>query len=150
MLLVDAVPNPLQDVEVLKAVIGAIATITVAALSLYGVIRAAQRPSRTKPPVEGDTGKALQEFNGTQNEFMALVIADNTDLRGQLQQVKDMVEKIQEHQNQFIGAVRRYLMKLAHAWPGPGYMPPPDDEDFHILEDTLPSNPRKPLDKDRI
>lgn len=139
MFFVDAAANPLADVEVLKAVIGAVATIAVAALGLYGVIRSSKKPSSTKPP-EGSTGPALEQFNGTQNEFMALVVADNRDLREQMVQLKTSVESIKEHNETFFGAVRRCILKLAVAWGQPGPMPWPDDNDFHILEDTLPGD----------
>ena len=133
--------NPLADVEVLKAVIGGLATVIVAALGLYGVIRSASKPSRTKPPEGGEPGKVLETFNGTQNEFMALVIADNKTMREKLGQLEGTVESIKNHQENFLGAVRRYLMKLATAWSQPDPMPWPDDNDFHILEDTLPTRP---------
>lgn len=133
-----------SDPEVFKALIGALATVIVAALGLYGVIRSAKKPSATKPP-EGNTGPALEQFNGTQNEFMALVVADNRILReGQEAQkaemaiLKESVESIKLHNETFFGAVRRYILKLATAWGEPGPMPWPDDNDFHILEDTLP------------
>lgn len=136
-----------SDPEVFKALIGAFATIIVAALGLYGVIRSAKKPSVTKPP-EGNTGPALEQFNGTQNEFMALVVADNRILReGQEAQkaemaiLKENVESIKIHNETFFGAVRRYILKLAVAWGTPGPMPWPDDNDFHILEDTLPGRP---------
>lgn len=128
-----------SDPEVIKAIIGAMATVAVAALGLYGVIRQASKPSKTKPPVGEGTGPALEQFNGTQNEFMALVVADNKDLRSQMGELKSAVDSIKEHQETFLGAVRRYLMKLASAWGQPGPMPWPDDNDFHILEDTLPT-----------
>lgn len=140
-----------EQVEIFKAIAGAIATILAAVLAVTGVIYAASRPSKIKPPVP--QGGLPAEFNGTQNEFMALVVADNRDLReGQerqnkvladqnrvIDELKAMVESIKDHQDQFLFAVRRYLMKLASEWPGPEKMPWPDEEDFHILEDTLPS-----------
>jgi hypothetical protein len=133
------------DPEIIKAVIAAIATISVAALGLYGVIKSAQKPSRTKPP-EGNTAGALESFSGTQNEFMALVVADNkslrdgqTELTRKVEQALDELAEVKRHSETFLGAVRRYLMKLATAWGQPGPMPWPDDNDFHILEDTLPN-----------
>lgn len=129
-----------EEIEVLKAIIAAAGTILVAYIGYLGVRASARKPSKDKPPV-GDTAKPLQEFNGTQNEFMALVIADNADLRGQLVELKVTVESIKDHQESFLGAVRRYLMKLATAWVGPDPMPWPDDADFHILEETLPGRP---------
>ena len=140
-----------ETLDVVKAVVAALATLGVAALGLIGVIYSARKPSKDKPPV-GNTGKALQEFNGTQNEFMALVIADNGDLRRQQAEMNMKLEGLNDHlarQNEeiaavkrhsetFLGAVRRYLMKLATAWTGADPMPWPDEEDFHILEDTLP------------
>lgn len=140
MFFADDASSLFTDVEIWKAVIGAVATITVAALGLYGVIRSARKPSNTKPP-EGKTGPALETFNGTQNEFMALVVADNKDLRQQMVDLKSSVESIKQHNETFFGAVRRYILKLATAWGQPGPMPWPDDNDFHILEDTLPSRP---------
>ena len=137
-----------MDIEVLKAIIGAVATITVAALGLYGVIKSAQKPSKTKPP-EGNTEGKLETFSGTQNEFMALVVADNRNLRNEMGQLTSKVEaalgelaEVKRHSETFLGAVRRYLMKLAVAWGQPGPMPWPDDNDFHILEDTLPNRSR--------
>ena len=127
-----------SDSEVIKALIGAFATVAVAALGLFGVIHSARKPSRTKPPTGEGTGPALEQFNGTQNEFMALVVADNKDLRSQMVELKDAVNSIRTHQETFLGAVRRYLMKLAVAWGQTGPMPWPDENDFHILEDTLP------------
>jgi hypothetical protein len=122
--------------EVIKAIIGVIGTLGVAAIGLAGVVISSRRPSKDKPPV-GES-KPLSEFNGTQNEFMALVIKDNSELREQLRQVIERVDSMQRHQDGFLGAVRRYLMKLATAWVGPDPMPWPDDADYHILEETLP------------
>lgn len=128
-----------SDPEIVKALIGAMATVMVAALGLYGVIKSASKPSKTKPP-EGNTGPALEQFNGTQNEFMTLVVADNKDLRTQMSELKTSVESIKQHNETFFGAVRRYILKLATAWGQPGPMPWPDDNDFHILEDILPAS----------
>jgi len=139
------------DVEIVKAVIAGLATVIVAVVGVIGVIVQARKPSKDKPPV-GDTGKALDEFNGTQNEFMSLVIADNSTLRSQMKDTNDKLEKmgtqlstfqrelldVKQRSENFLGAVRRYLMKLATAWTGTEPMPWPDEEDFHILEDTLP------------
>ncbi len=139
MLLLEAAPvsSLLGDSEVVKALIGAMATVLVAALGLYGVIRSAQKPSRTKPPTS--TGpQTLQAFSGTQNEFMALVIADNKTMRDELHEVRGSVEDIKDHQESFVAAVRRYLTKLATAWGHESTMPFPDENDFHLLEDTLP------------
>lgn len=140
MLLIEAAPvtTLLGDSEVIKALIGGVATIVVAALGLYGVIRQANKPSRTKPPVGETAPNALEQFNGTQNEFMALVIADNRTMREELGGLRTTVDSIKTHQETFLGAVRRYLMKLATAWGHDSPMPWPDDNDFHILEDTLP------------
>lgn len=146
MLLLEAAPisSLLGDSEVVKALIGGLATILVAALGLYGVIRQASKPSRTKPPTT--TGpQTLQTFSGTQNEFMALVIADNKTLRenqeGQnrvMEELKETVGEIKEHQDKFVAAVQRYLIRLAAAWGHESTMPWPEEDDFHLLEDTLP------------
>ena len=130
--------NPLLDIEVLKAIIGAAATVIVAAIGLLGVIRSAAKPSTTKPP-QGTTGpQTLQTFSGTQNEFMALVIADNKTMRDELHALRSSVDEIKEHQETFVAAVRRYLTKLAMAWGYEPHMPWPDETDFHLLEPTLP------------
>ena len=142
MFLSDAVTtpgNPFMDIEVMKAIIGAAATVAVAALGLYGVIHSASKPSKTKPPT-GNTGpQALQTFSGTQNEFMALVITDNKTMREEIHGLRGSVEEIKEHQETFVAAVRRYLTKLASAWGHEAAMPWPDENDFHLLEDTLPN-----------
>lgn len=134
-----------ETIEILKALLATAGTLGVAALGLAGVIYSSRRPSRTKPPT-GNTGKALDEFNGTQNEFMSLVIADNKTLRETMNGLEekvtralDEVSSVKRHQETFLGAVRRYLMKLATAWVGPDPMPWPDEGDFHILEITLPN-----------
>lgn len=142
-----------DQVEIFKAVAGAIATILAAVLAVAGVIYAARRPSKQKEPPTDHRGYPLENFQGTQNEFMALVVQDNRSLRdGQeklndvldeqnrvIDELKAMVESIKQHQDSFLFAVRRYLMKLASEWPGPEKMPWPDEEDFHLLEDTLPN-----------
>lgn len=128
-----------DQVEIAKAVLAALATLGVAALGLFGVILSSRKPSKDKPPLGGDPGHALNTFNGTQNEFMALVIADNRTQREELAELKQTVDSIKQHQDSFLGAVRRYLMKLATAWGLEGPMPWPDDTDYHILEETLPT-----------
>jgi len=139
--------------EIIKAIIASLGTVTVAAIVLVGTFISSQKPSKSKPPT-GDT-RPLAEFNGTQNEFMALVIRDNTDLREQLggqidtlDELKRTVDSIKTHQETFMGAVRRYLMKLATAWAGPTPMPWPDDADFHILEETLPAGRRMTINEE--
>lgn len=130
-----------EIIDLLKALLAAGATLGVAAIGLYGVVLSSRKPSRDKPPV-GDTGKALENFNGTQNEFMALVIADNRNMRTDIAELRQTQSEYKAHQEHFLEAVRRYLMKLATAWGvTPGPMPWPDDNDFHILEDTLPTRP---------
>lgn len=133
-----------EAVEIFKAVAAAVATVFTALLVFFGVVVSSRKPSTLKPPT-GDTGKALEQFNGTQNEFMALVVADNAALRAgqerqeaRIKELGETVESIKEHQETFLGAVRRYLMKLAQAWGLDTPMPWPDEDDFHILEDTLP------------
>lgn len=136
--------------EIIKALLATVATLIVGAMTLAGVILSSRKPSTTKPPKSTN----LQEFNGTQNQFMALVIADNADLRKRMEEQREIstnqeiklnevalaLDGIKVHQNNFLAAVRRYLMKLASAWVGPDPMPWPDDVDFHILEETLPKN----------
>lgn len=129
--------------EIVKAALASLATVLVAGFVLLGTIISSKKPSKDKPP----TGAGhLSEFSGTQNEFMALVVRDNKELRDRqavldelMQELKLTVDSIKVHQETFMGAVRRYLMKLATAWAGPGAMPWPDDADFHILEETLPA-----------
>lgn len=130
--------NP-EQVEIAKAMLAALATLGVAGLGLVGVVISSKKTSKDKPPVTTD-GHRLDHFNGTQNEFMALVIADNKSQREKLEKLESTVESIKLHQDTFLGAVRRYLMKLAEAWGTvEGPMPWPDETDFHILEDTLPN-----------
>lgn len=128
-----------ENVEIVKAIIASIATLGVAGLGLMGVIHSSRKPSKDKPPTGAE--QPLAQFNGTQNEFMALVIKDNSDLRAKVLVIEEKIGEIQTHNETFLGAVRRYLMKLATAWGVSGPMPWPDENDFHILEETLPSRP---------
>lgn len=128
-----------ETVEVAKAVIAALATLGVAILGVVGVVISSRKPSKDKPPAIDNAGHKLDQFNGTQNEFMALVISDNKTQREELAELRLAVESIKKHQDTFLGAVRRYLIKLAHAWGTTDEpMPWPDDPDFQILEETLP------------
>lgn len=105
--------------------------------------------ARKTPPATVDEPKAppspLANFSGTQNEFMALVIADNAAIRAELAGVRVEVEglrgELQEARSihgAFERAVRRYLELLAGVWPGPDPMPWPDSDDLAVLERTLP------------
>jgi len=128
-----------DQVDIAKAILAAMATVTVAGLGLLGVVISSRKPSKDKPPFIDDAGRKLDQFNGTQNEFMALVISDNKTQRQELSELRQAVESIKAHQDTFLGAVRRYLMKLAAAWDtSAGPMPWPDETDFQILEETLP------------
>ena len=128
-----------EQVDLAKAVLAALATLGVAALGLLGVVISSRKPSKDKPPV-GDTAHVLDTFNGTQNEFMSLVIADNKTQREELAELKKSVDSIRRHQDTFSHAVRRYLEKLASSWGiDRGPMPWPDATDFHLLEETLPN-----------
>lgn len=134
-----------EAVEIAKAIIAVIGTLGVAGLAFMGVVYQSRKPSKTKLPV-GDTTTALERFDGNQNEFMTLVIADNRSLRNDINDLNDKFDKISEeledvrrNSETFVTAVRRYLYKLASAWGQGGPMPWPDDNDFHILEDALPN-----------
>ena len=131
--------NP-EQVEITKAILASLATVAVAALGLVGGVLSSKKTSKDKlPVVKDDAGNRLDAFNGTQNEFMALVIADNKTQREELAELRTAVEAIRQHQDRFLGAVRRYLIKLASAWDASGGpMPWPDEQDFQILEATLP------------
>ena len=131
--------NP-EQVEITKAILASLATVAVAALGLVGVVLSSKKTSKDKlPVVRDDAGNRLDTFNGTQNEFMALVIADNKTQREELAELRLAVEAIRKHQDRFLGAIRRYLIKLASAWDtSGGPMPWPDEQDFQTLEEILP------------
>jgi hypothetical protein len=122
------------------AIISGIATVLAAGISLI-VVKVRSMPSeKAKAAVraESHSPHKLRNYSGPQNEFTELVMADNRDLRTQqiafAKRLDDMDSKFSSLQ----AAMRRYLMKLAHAWGTDGGMPPPDQRDIDILADTLP------------
>jgi hypothetical protein len=130
-----------------------------ATLTLIGVLGAAwlaSRASRSRPrppatpeqPVVAPS--PLAAFSGTQNEFMALVIADNEAIRSEVAGLRSEVaglrqdlEEARSSHGAFERAVRRYLELLATAWVGPEPMPWPANDDLGILERTLPRRSRR-------
>jgi hypothetical protein len=130
-----------------------------ATLTFLGVVIAAlfaflASRARKTPPPASDEPKAppspLASFSGTQNEFMALVIADNTAIRTELGLVKQDVARLSNEldaarssHGAFERAVRRYLELLASAWIGPDPMPWPESDDLAVLDRALPRQGRR-------
>lgn len=124
------------------------AMLTLVGVAITALFAFLASRARKSPPVV-DEPKAppspLANFSGTQNEFMALVIADNAAIRAELAGVRVEVEglrtELQEARSlhgAFERAVRRYLELLASQWPGPDPMPWPESDDLAVLERTLP------------
>lgn len=89
------------------------------------------------------TESLLSTYSGEQNDFMHLVIEDSKAVHERLDKFEGIVEHMKRERTQLIGAFARYISKLVRAWGGGGTMPYPDDEDFKILEETLPADWRR-------
>lgn len=131
------------------------ATLTLIGVLGAGWLAARASRSRPKPPPPPDVPNVapspLAAFSGTQNEFMALVIEDNTairqevaGLRREVVALRDELAATRSAHGAFERAVRRYLELLASAWVGPTPMPWPAEDDLGILERTLPRRARRP------
>ncbi|MBY0397390.1 MAG: hypothetical protein K2X91_13125, partial [Thermoleophilia bacterium] len=125
------------------------AVLTLVGVAITALFAFLASRARKNPPAIVDEPKVapspLANFSGTQNEFMALVIADNAAIRSELGDVKREVESLRTELQEarsihgaFERAVRRYLELLAGVWPGPDPMPWPDSDDIAVLERTLP------------
>lgn len=138
-----ALATELDPNVVLPASLTALGVI-VTALFAYLASRARKNP----PPDEPEPKAApspLASFSGTQNEFMALVIADNAAIRSDVATLQAKVRSLEsdlatarDQHSTFERAVRRYLELLAREWPGPSPMPWPDAGDLGTLERVLP------------
>ena len=139
--LLAAVDVPNVSDGLTTAIVITLGSVLVAAITVTGaVLQSRAKVSRASEA--GDTPAVtpspLANFSGTQNEFMALVIADNADLREKIGAIEITVDNMRTEHNQFKRAVRTYLEDLAAAWPGPAKMPWPNEADLRILEHTLP------------
>jgi hypothetical protein len=85
----------------------------------------------------------LSTYSGEQNDFMRLVIQDSKTVHERLDRFEGIVEQMKKERTQLIGAFTRYISKLVDSWGSGGKMPYPDDEDFKILEETLPADWRR-------
>lgn len=134
------------------------AVLTLAGVSITALFAFLASRARKSPPPPEPEGQAppspLAQFSGTQNEFMALVLRDNAEIRAEVAELKGEVaglktelEQTRSNHRGFEHAVRRYLELLAGAWPGPESMPWPDSADLSVLEQTLPRWGRGGQDK---
>lgn len=91
------------------------------------------------------TESVLSSYTGDQNDFIRLVIHDSKDIHERLAQLDEVVDRMKKERHQFLGAVGRYISKLSLAWGNPNNskMPYPDENDFSLLEETLPVNWRR-------
>ena len=119
------------------------------AFALFGIITAgyfAKAGSKPKIPKEDPdanhpaTQSLLASYTGEQNAFMHLVIEDSKTVHERLDKFEVIVDQMKKERTQLIGAFTRYINKLVSAWGSGGKMPYPDEEDFKILEETLPSD----------
>lgn len=129
------------------------AALTLLGVSVTDLFAFLASRARKTPPAPVDEPKVppspLASFSGTQNEFMALVIADNAAIRAELAGVRVEVEglrtELQEARSlhgAFERAVRRYLELLASVWAGPEPMPWPESDDLAVLDRALPRQGR--------
>jgi hypothetical protein len=139
-----AVLDP-SEAQVQIAVISAAGTILVTLLSVWGARKAIHPktpkndPDANMPP----NPSLLSAYSGEQNEFIRLVIADSKTLHAKVDKMEGIVEALKKDRQIFIGAVARYITKLANAWGSGGKMPYPDTEDMSLLEETLPADWRR-------
>lgn len=142
-----------QAADVISTVVITAGTVLVALITALFAWVSSRGRAKVKPddaPLVPPS--PLANFSGTQNEFMALVIADNQELRDQINGLSSRVRAAERtledalgHHSQFQVAVRRYLEQLASSWPGPATMPWPSEADLGLLEQTLPRfRPRRP------
>lgn len=128
------------DAQFNAALITAAASIVVAILVLVGVILRINHPA-PPPAAPRNTPTALPPlaaFNGTQVEFLELVVKRHNELDAKYTKLSADFDEEKQQREKFQGAVSRYLQLLSAAWPGPGKMPAPDQGDMDILGDTLP------------
>jgi hypothetical protein len=124
-----------------------VATITAVATVIAAII--ASRRSNARPKSSAPL-EPLSTFSGTQNEFTALVIADNKQLREDQAALEKRVGSIEttiaderKAANAYRAAMRRYLQKILDGWRSPEPMPLPDDADMELLSQTLPNFGRR-------
>lgn len=145
-------PFPLeaQTINTLITVLGTIAVAVVG--GTFAILQARRKKPEIVDPEPAGAPSPLANFSGTQNEFMALVIRDNEVLREEIRRLAARTEEAvataeaarkaaretQDLHTEFQRAVRRYLEDLAAAWTGPVPMPYPNENDFGLLEHTLP------------
>jgi len=126
------------DVNV--ALIYASATIVAALLTLAGIMVSVlrSRPVPGKAPDGPTTLPHPSKFDGTQVEFLELVVRRHNELDAKYTTLDATFEAEKQRREKYEGAVARYMRKLYESWPGPGKMPAPDDEDSAILDESLP------------
>lgn len=120
---------------------------TVAGIIATGVF--ARFTVHPKPPTSDPDAKktapdaTLLSYSGEQNEFMHLVIKDSKDVHERLDKFEAQIESMKLERKQLLDAFTRYISKLVFAWGAGGTMPYPEDDDFTLLEETLPADWRK-------
>lgn len=131
----------IPDTSVATTTILTIGSVLVAITVLIGVIVQARKPNAPVAPPRSDSSlPPLSSWGGTQNEFLELVIQRHNQLDTKYTQLEERQEAEAREREKFTGAVRRYLETLAAGWPGPEKMPWPSEDDWDILEPTLPAS----------
>ena len=85
----------------------------------------------------------LTTYSGEQNDFIHLVIKDSEAVHERLNKIDAVVDQMKKDRTELVGAFARYIQKLVASWGTGSRIPYPDDDDFKILEETLPADWRR-------
>lgn len=147
-------------IELLQAISAPMATVLAASIPVALTLLLSRKPVKTKP-AQVDVGEGEEPFHGTREEMTSMMWRDykriasessKAQLDAQAAEIKarealDLAEKarretreIREQYGDLVGAIRRYLQKIANAWHSRADtpFPPPDNIDFDILQHALP------------
>lgn len=143
MMLVQTISQAESNVQVaLITAIFALAGIVIT--SIFARMSSHPKTPKEDPDAKKTTTDSLlASYSGEQNEFMHLVIQDSKDVHRRMDKFESIVDQMKLERTQLVGAFSRYILKLVQSWGSGGKIPYPDDEDFKILEETLPVDWRR-------
>jgi hypothetical protein len=146
--------------ELLETIAGPVATVLAASVPVALTLLLTRKPVKVAAPTV-DVGEGEEPFRGTNAEMMGMMWRDwktvtktaaDAEAKAALAQqvaaeAKETADaaladarEIREQYGNLVGAIQRYLRKIANAWHSrfDTPFPPPDDEDFEILKHALP------------
>lgn len=147
-------------IELISAVAAPIATVLATSVPVVLTLVLSRKPVKTKPETV-DVGEGEEPFRGSRNDMVGLMWRDFKELNLRLnkseraaeraeaaasaareiaEEAREETREIREQYGDLVGAIRRYLQKIANAWHSRADtpFPPPDDVDFDILQHALP------------